>query len=456
MAEQGRKFDGVFDEEAALVAVSYATFISDASSSLNATTSRYKRTQYHCQIAKNLRHVPDTAYSKIFSDHLFGFARLDDDDIPDLIHGYTAEPINVTNIDWPIDYAVTLSTGTELDTTLPNLLARKILVQDFNLDGRDDVAFLNAGRHKPPMPGHANRILLSQPDGFAFSDLPGGARISHGGAAGDLDGDGDIDIVVANGQQRNVQLLVNRGNGSFSARSLYPNFPGMVYTAEIWDVDQDGHLDVVYGTGSDTGKDTSNGLFVAWGKRSPKDRPWFSRLQNYRFDSLADRVVLDFAFADFTNDGMTDMAVLDTRIEEEAYRGWGISMIAFHPDRSTSITPMHDYDPGKNHKWTAWIDDCDIDHDSTPDLVSIRIGRSELEFVHPANLFVWQNDRNWEWERRGTSSALLHNRSSNKDRDHCHELIFGENWKENVAIWVEKAGNNRFNKFLCNRLFADR
>ena len=263
MLDQGRVFDGEFDDERDLIERSWQEVQAQNANALNRTTSRYKRSRYNCHVASNLDDIPEPAFSQIFSNHLFAFANLDDDGIPDLIQGYTAEPVDQTDVTRPLDYAATLSTGAEFETSMPNLLARKILVQDFNGDGKDDVAFMNAGRHKFPRPGLSNRILLSQPNGFAFSELPGGSMISHGGAAGDLDGDGDVDIIVANGQQRNVQLLLNDGSGRFRARTLYSNFPGVPYTAEVWDLDQDGHLDIVFGTGVDVGNDVSDGIFIA-------------------------------------------------------------------------------------------------------------------------------------------------------------------------------------------------
>lgn len=216
-----------------------------------------------------------------------------------------------------------MSGGSQFPKNLPNVLARKILVQDFNLDEMDDLVFLNAGPHKPPRPGLTNRILISGDKGYSFKELPGGA-------AGDLDRDGDIDIVVANSQQEDVQILVNLGNGSFKSKTLYTKFPSQPYTTEIWDVDQDGLLDIIFGV-------PAKGIYVSYGKLFKPDAPQFSKLRNYTFSNLKDRLPLDFAFDYDISGGLSEIIVLDTRLGPNSYRGWGINKLNINRDREAEL-----------------------------------------------------------------------------------------------------------------------
>ncbi|MCH7702528.1 MAG: VCBS repeat-containing protein [Planctomycetes bacterium] len=71
-------------------------------------------------------------------------------------------------------------------------------------------------------------------------------------AIGDLDGDGDADLVVANSSDDNVSVLLNNGDGTFAAHVLYGvgNGPSSV---AIGDLDGDGDADLaVVNAGSAT------------------------------------------------------------------------------------------------------------------------------------------------------------------------------------------------------------
>jgi hypothetical protein len=68
---------------------------------------------------------------------------------------------------------------------------------------------------------------------------------------GDLDGDGDLDIVLAKGRHTPIldRILLNDGKGTFVASNLGP-IADRTYTAALADVDSDGDLDVL--TSNDT------------------------------------------------------------------------------------------------------------------------------------------------------------------------------------------------------------
>ena len=83
----------------------------------------------------------------------FGFAHLDNDDKLDLIQGFMTEARNSYDVRSPLDYKLHMSSGEWTGPPVKALLARKMLVQDFNRDGKDDVVLLNTGNHKPPLKG---------------------------------------------------------------------------------------------------------------------------------------------------------------------------------------------------------------------------------------------------------------------------------------------------------------
>jgi len=445
LLDKEKIWDGSFDEkELKFIEKVWSSQNFESLLSVNRTTSRYLRAKNNCIAAENIDKTYINAFDKQLSDHLFAFANLDQDNKLDLIQGFEEEPYDIANIREPVNYQVFMSNGDKFAPNLPNLVARKILVQDFNADGKDDVVFLNAGPHKPPRPGLTNRILISGISGYTFKELPGGSRISHGGAAGDLDGDGDVDIIVANGQQQNVQILINLGNGKFKSNTLYSRFEAHPYTAEVWDVDKDGLLDIIFGV-------PSKGIYIAYGKTSKKNNPKFLKPRKYSFEALKSRLPLDFAFSFGNSSDDLNLVVMDTRLGPNSYRGWGINNVVIKQDRTAQINSIYDFDPGKNYHWNAWIDICDLDKDGKSELVSNRIGRNNMWALNNPQQIVWKFEDTWVQKTYARGKTIKHKKSLKPQLNVqatksfselsnevlCSKALNGDNWARKTNHFQE-------------------
>lgn len=176
---------------------------------------------------------------------------------------------------------------------------------DFDGDGDIDLAAANYGYL-----GQGSTVALLRNNG-AGGFLPPVAFAAGGGpwklAAGDLDGDGDVDLAVARDARR-LSILRNQG-GTFAAPEEYTVLSGSSSDAyrqvAVSDVDLDGDLDVLY---------ASNGLYGAVGPvvalyRNPGNGT-FAGAESIPLDVFSSSPT-DMAVRDVTGDGWPDVLVAE-------------------------------------------------------------------------------------------------------------------------------------------------
>lgn len=134
--------------------------------------------------------------------------------------------------------------GPEQALAHPASYAASVFVGDFDGDGDADHAY--AGHttvawyeNRGPVGFRQAQVLQQVAPGLSTT---GFLAI----AGGDLDGDGDIDLVASNNFQGQVVLFENLGGGVFAEALILANFVTAPVVIRIDDLDQDGDLDVLY------------------------------------------------------------------------------------------------------------------------------------------------------------------------------------------------------------------
>jgi len=108
-------------------------------------------------------------------------------------------------------------------------------------------------------------------------------------SSGDIDNDGDIDLIIANGRHWPGQnkILLNNGKGGFTVEKNLGDNKLTSYAAELSDLDNDGDLDIAVGNDK-----APNYIFLNDGngnfeKASSFGRP-YSNTRNIKLDDIDD------------------------------------------------------------------------------------------------------------------------------------------------------------------------
>ena len=171
-----------------------------------------------------------------------------------------------------------------------------VAVGDFDNNGHSDIVFIGYGTH-------SIGILL----GFGYGTFRAPLYLSTGYdsfpyslALGDVNSDGQLDIVVANYGTDNISLFFGYGNGTFGNQTTYTTgINSRPYSVALSDLNNNTHLDIaVVNSNTDEIKlffDYENGFFHA--------SALYSTGENSNPISIA--------IADFNNDNISDITILN-------------------------------------------------------------------------------------------------------------------------------------------------
>jgi hypothetical protein len=206
---------------------------------------------------------------------------------------------------------------------------------DWNGDGKADLAVVNQCQTGSNCNGLVT-VLLGNGDG-TFQVPPSydsGGYNADSVAAGDLNGDGKLDLVVANlcrsnncngGNSGSVSVLLGNGDGTFQPAHEYATRGFGASSVAIADLNADGNADVVVANQCSTSDCKSGGsVSVLLGKGNGKLRA----AQSYPSGA---NTSLSVAIADFDKDGKLDLAVAN-QCQDSSCQNGAVSVLLGNGD----------------------------------------------------------------------------------------------------------------------------
>ena len=215
---------------------------------------------------------------------------------PDIVAGFAVAGLFISGPSLPL-VSVALNTGGQFtssqdyNVTVPGGLSSfalsEVAVGDFNGDGKPDIAATSYSN------GSVS-VFLNKGDGtgtFGAEQVFAVGGSAEALAVGDVNGDGKLDIVTANGDSNSVSVLLGKGDGTFGTAQVYAT-GGSANSIALGDFNKDRALDIVItGTELDVLLNNGDGTFAAAQKVGSGGS--------------------DVVVADFNGDGFPDLAQID-------------------------------------------------------------------------------------------------------------------------------------------------
>jgi enediyne biosynthesis protein E4 len=168
---------------------------------------------------------------------------------------------------------------------------------DYNNDGLPDIFVTNENNQ------NENLYLNNGDETFTSADVP--SLLQNGGSTSgsnweDIDNDGDFDVLLINWSNQRNNLLINNGDGTFTKLNEAPFTTDIAnsFGSSVGDIDNDGDLDIIISKAFTTLKtinllyiNNNDGTFTKSNDTAVQDSGWTYGL----------------AFGDYDNDGWLDL-----------------------------------------------------------------------------------------------------------------------------------------------------
>jgi hypothetical protein len=245
--------------------------------------------------------------------------------------------------------------------------ANAAAIADINGDGFPDLVVTNWCTDST-CTGGAVGVLLGKGDGTFQTAVayPSGGLFANSVAIADVNGDGKLDLVVANcgsnspsncvstSSSGNVAVLLGNGDGTFQTAVPYSLGANGATSVAVADVNGDGKLDVIVATGSNTAGLV--GVLLGNGDGT------FQAEVTYGSGGLSP---LALAVADVNGDGHPDVVIANQCIDSTCTSSnVGVLLNTGTGTFGTAATV------GSGGLFPDWVVITDVDGDSRPDLVA--------------------------------------------------------------------------------------
>lgn len=246
---------------------------------------------------------------------------------------------------------------------------RKSLLGDFDGDKKIDVLVLGTGYHELPNQVEAPLLIRFSNGNFVVNEMPVLTGYRHGGSAGDIDKDGDIDLLLTGTEPSISNFFLNDGKGNFSPKPNFIESKDLVFSVvntEMMDLDQDGTLDI-FMLGAEAGAINKKEPWASKsGSRIYFNNPSISPLKlqegllipepTYNLKDSEWRMIHDITLADI--DGDKNLEIIALRVNDP-HDGVYIQILDFK-DRKTLVDITAQWIPDNCFRsfksLSAWVD----------------------------------------------------------------------------------------------------
>jgi len=341
-----------------------------------------------------VRDINGDGYCDIFS----GFSSSEEEKIPFLLFLYDSES------------GIFEDNSELIENNIGQKTSRKIVSADFNSDGILDFV---AASHPEKINEEFSYldVVISNSFGWTQETLYAPSRFRqegyfHGVSVGDVDNDGDIDIVVANFHDSEGQFtLLNDGQANFERTYSINNSEltgeKEAFTNELFDIDSDACLDLIYAAVNNRNSiakivyGTCDGHF---GDRFQM----IEKISRYEpvFIGPAYETPMDYNFHDIDNDGFSDLIILLTN-----YSNWRLvffknigndseGKVIFSESSAeinADLLSQGFYTDDNSKGWSPYIELLDINNDGYDDIVRPKFFEGGVNFF-PQNWVLFGNE----------------------------------------------------------------